>query len=1232
MNSETKSYSPITQEEIDKVIAQSKYPDELEKLLDTYYLGLDQPCSVSLGVDFVLDRKNTRVDVLQQILQSHGIDAVSRLDPDAQNVSKYVLDHTGLSMPFMNPHDALKATAEINDIFQSHGLKISGYALPVSGKALSPSTPYGGVNINVEKEIDADATAQKILDNRGMKASDFIAQQIEASRNLPEINVMEETERNAKEGFPRVYRGGTLGNNPYAVVAANRPKDCAYASQRMNTAQGYACGLAVHYVSDAVPLQYGFIYEYERQPFQEFSPDYGIETGRKSECVAQYYEVPVFPHQNPLKGVYLATSDGRVVKITDENGKYINKDWEDFMQIHSPRTRQGNEYCKQRVDQQIDALSKNEVFSYVSPSRAVSLNLTSCDNVDLSGMDLSQYEVIQFPKKLEKFSSSICVLPDKIRFSGVEELSLGREGSLKDIQYFPDLKILDLSECDDLDLSGADLSQMEDLKLPDKIKSMEGIKLPASLKQLDLGKCDDINLSGADLSQVEDLKFPRNIKSLAGTKFPEKVDLSNCLSLNLSGADFSHAYDLKFPRNIESLEGTKFPQKVDFSNCFRVNLSGADLSQVEDVIFSSNIESLEGTKFPKKVDLSRCYNVNLEGADFSQVEDLKLPSNIKSLEGIKLSSSLKCLDLSNCDNVNLSGADLSQVEDLKLPSSMASLEGTKFPKKIDLSICYNANFAGADFSQVEDLKLPSSMASLEGTKFPKKIDLSICYNANFAGADFSQVEDLKLPSGIKSLEGVKLPKNVDLSNCYSVDWKTVDLSTVENLKVFSCENMDLSNFNGNLEFSQKNISIMNSKLPPSLKSLDLSNGMALISETNMDGIEELKLPEHMIVGSMDDAEKKMMELCNGDASKLESMAVAVITPESVPNNLKRLDISACKDIDLRNWNLEKIEDLKLSKDFDVSKLPEGIMEKNPAVARAVKISRGEAVEDLIQTSVGKGNAAVAEPKAEVKAKNEMAEKINQLRGVSQSSAVTQTGENLIEKTAERAAVNAGVNAGKTSEGIVETLAKADNAVNQAIEKTIDKGSELLNNTAVGKAYEKATDAIANTKVVKAVEKGAAKTVEKAAQTAVGKSVVKAVAKTTGSAVGKSVLKKVPLVSVAAGCYFAWDRVKDGDWKGACGEVASGLAGCFPGVGTAASAAIDVGLAAKDISGAIAEAKAPEASAPTVTEEDSGKSKEDMRQIILQKQGRIAAESKTPVKSSEISNQVLQQRMVQQGRG
>ena len=666
-----------------------------------------------------------------------------------------------------------------------------------------------------------------------------------------------------------------------------------------------------------------------------------------------------------------------------------------------------------------------------------------------------------------------------------------------------------------------------------------------------------------------------------------------------------------FPSDMKNVDWHDFvvDGKVDLSGGCGLNLVGVDFSQVEEVKLPSNIESLEGITLPKKVDLSDCAKLNLNGVDLSHLEEVKLPSNIESLEGITLP---KKVDLSDCLEFNLVGADLSHLEEVKLPSNIESLEGFSFSKKLDLSDCAKLNLNGADLSQVEEVKFPKDIKTLKEIKLPKKVDLSSCYMLNLAEADLSQVEELKLSRGI-SLSGV-------------------DLSAVKTLTVSSCSNMDLSNFNGKLEFLSGEVDIVNSKLPPSMKSLDLSDRMAFISETNLDGIEELKLPEHVIVKGMGEYENELMTLCNGNVNQLESMAVAVITPESVPNNLKRLDISACKDIDLRNWNLDKIEDLKLPKDFDVSKLPEGIVEKNPAVARAVKISRGEVVEDLVQTSVGKENAAVAEPKAEVKAKNATAEKINQLRGVSQSSAMSHTGENIIEKTAERAVVNVGANAGKTSEGIVETLVKADNAVNQAIDKTIDKGSELLNNTAVGKAYEKAADAIANTKVVKVVEKGAAKTVEKAAQTAVGKSVVKAVAKTTGSAVGKSVLKKVPLVSVAAGCYFAWDRVKDGDWKGACGEVASGLAGCFPGVGTAASAAIDVGLAAKDISGAIAEAKVPEASAPTVTEEDSGKSKEDMRQIILQKQGRIAAESKTPVKSSEISNQVLQQRMVQQGRG
>ena len=43
---------------------------------------------------------------------------------------------------------------------------------------------------------------------------------------------------------------------------------------------------------------------------------------------------------------------------------------------------------------------------------------------------------------------------------------------------------------------------------------------------------------------------------------------------------------------------------------------------------------------------------------------------------------------------------------------------------------------------------------------------------------------------------------------------------------------------------------------------------------------------------------------------------------------------------------------------------------------------------------------------------------------------------------------------------------------------------------------------------------------------------------------------------------------DGDWTGAAAEVASGAASTVPGVGTAASVAIDAGLAARDINNAL----------------------------------------------------------------
>ena len=60
------------------------------------------------------------------------------------------------------------------------------------------------------------------------------------------------------------------------------------------------------------------------------------------------------------------------------------------------------------------------------------------------------------------------------------------------------------------------------------------------------------------------------------------------------------------------------------------------------------------------------------------------------------------------------------------------------------------------------------------------------------------------------------------------------------------------------------------------------------------------------------------------------------------------------------------------------------------------------------------------------------------------------------------------------------------------------------------------------------------------------------------------MKKIPLIGLGAGILFGAQRALAGDFVGAGMELASGAAGTVPGLGTAASVAIDAALVAKDV--------------------------------------------------------------------
>jgi|UPI0004911B4C hypothetical protein len=71
---------------------------------------------------------------------------------------------------------------------------------------------------------------------------------------------------------------------------------------------------------------------------------------------------------------------------------------------------------------------------------------------------------------------------------------------------------------------------------------------------------------------------------------------------------------------------------------------------------------------------------------------------------------------------------------------------------------------------------------------------------------------------------------------------------------------------------------------------------------------------------------------------------------------------------------------------------------------------------------------------------------------------------------------------------------------------------------------------------------------------------------------KSLAKKIPLLGVFAGTGFAIQRAMGGEYSKAFLEFASGVAGVFPGPGTAASIAIDAGLLADDLGISVSDAK------------------------------------------------------------
>lgn len=359
-------YTPLTEEDLNAITASSQYPDDFKEYLSNNFVGLDKLCSISMGIDCCAN-----VDVIFEKLNKQNLNIARSDKKEPLDINKVLVGEKGIETPILSPREALLMAVKVYDVLKQE-YAVRGFALPKTIENLCHTSAHSGRNINVCSELEVNSKSddlKKMLQERNLSADEFISSQLKESNNLPDVDIQENTEKNFCKSL---YRGGTLGCNPYAVVSSNKAKDCAYATPDMRLAKYYSTGLEAGYDRakvDGLFVSYGFIYEFEAKKDQRYFTNYGIENGEdysekkeySEESLETLYETPVFAHQNPLKGIYLVAND-RVIKITDDKGQFISKDWENFVQLHETHFRHGDEYEKKYNEERLTSiLSKDEL-------------------------------------------------------------------------------------------------------------------------------------------------------------------------------------------------------------------------------------------------------------------------------------------------------------------------------------------------------------------------------------------------------------------------------------------------------------------------------------------------------------------------------------------------------------------------------------------------------------------------------------------------------------------------------------------------------------------------------------------------------------------------------------------------------------------------------------------------------------------------------------------------------
>ena len=837
-----------------------------------------------------------------------------------------------------------------------------------------------------------------------------------------------------------------------------------------------------------------------------------------------------------------------------------------------------------------DNSGKNTILRKIAEK---DIDFRQMKNLELSDVDLSQAKSIKFPKNI---SLNNVVLGDNLDFNSVENLSLQRMdlSKTKLLNSTKNVSLnavvlgdnLDFSHTENLKLSFINLSkiQAQFIELAGNVK-LDSVRSDGSI---DFSKVNSLELSGTDLSKAETIKFPKSVKFQDGlggyrNKLGSNVDFSSTENLELTNVDLSKTKSVKFPENVKLSSNIQLGDNVDFSQIKNLEISNVDLSKYENIKFPENVK-LDRVTLGDNVDFSQIKNLELSNVDLSKYEDIKFPENVKFGHDTKLGGNL---DFSNIKNLDLSNVDLSKAKSVKFPQNVKFGYDTKLGGNLDFSQVKNLELYDIDLSKAEAIKFPEEVKFDFAAKLRGNLDFSNIKNLDLSSVDLSEAKSIKFPENVKFGYGTNLNDNIDLSSVKNIE--IPDLSYIDKFNISNDTNIKLG----------RDVEIRKKDDLNTLKRCDTSETKTIffdekiLSEVKNAGME---FPSNKVL--IFERDGKAVIVCDEKSRnelikdfQIEENKIDFISPEEFSQKegvkFEKTDNRASNDngtkqqetIAKENTNQIEAETEKLMANkqanentSDLKKTLKQQADKNVEVQSKTNSNLKETLQTQAKSNGSLGSKVSAVSNGVDNALEKAGNKLNDNalgRAINKADSWrphNKTAAKVMDKVGAvpvAAVVASGVSAYEQyksgdKKGAAATFGKG--VVHASVQGVATSAGMNIAAKGASKAAEKVTE--------KVVARQAAK--------AASKQVAKAAGKAAGKAVGKSVLKKIPLVSLGAGAYFAYERAKNGEWGKAGCELLSGALGCFPGVGTAASTAVDCGLAVADTKQAINETKKQQA--------------------------------------------------------